>query len=200
MNKLRRLSFLSAVLLLSVGLLPTRVQADSIRVTKGDVEAILNAFTTGGRIILYTNEVAGSHAGLVDLPGDKGSIRPLSPWDGQHYCVSDWHVILLAYFDGGDQSFTYEDALNSLSGVQFSFTLDGELLSTTRTPTKRFLVPPSVMEEAYGFQEGAIMAPADLEVGQHLLETYVTDPWFGWEGPLDDVTFYVDDVDSSACN
>jgi len=56
MNSLRRLSFLWAVLLLCVSLLPTRVQADSIRVTKGDVEAILNAFTTGGRVIFFKHE------------------------------------------------------------------------------------------------------------------------------------------------
>jgi hypothetical protein len=199
MNNLRRLSFLSAVLLLCVSLLPTRVQADSIRVTKGDVESILDAFTTGGRIILLTNETAGFHAGLVDPPGDKGSIRPLPPWDGQHYCVSDWHVILLAYFDGGDQSFTYQDALNSLSEVEFSFTVDGELLSTTRTPIKRFLAPNQLgLEEAYGFQEGAIMEPSDLGVGQHNLETVVTDPWFGSERLS--ITFYVDDVGSPACN
>ena len=136
----------------------------------------------------------------MDPLGGKGSIRPLPPWDGQHYCVSDWHVILLAYFNGGDQSFTYEDALNGLSGVQFSFTLDGETLSTTRTPIKSYLEPPSVFEKAYGFQEGAIMAPADLGVGLHNLEVIVTDSRFDSESLKLDITFYVDDVDSPACN
>jgi len=189
------------VLFLVAALLPARVQADSIRVTKGDVESILYAFTTGGRIIIFfnQNEKAGYYAGLADTPGDKGSFRPLPPWDGQHYCVSDWHVILLAYFDGGDQSFTYEDASNSLSRVEISFTLDGEPLSTTRTSITRFTAADQFgMEEAYGFQEGAIMEPTDLGVGQHNLETLTTDPWYGsdqWS-----TTFYIDDVDSPTCN
>ncbi len=201
MNSFRRLSLLTAILLLGVSLLPTPVQADSIRVTKGDVESILYAFTTGGRVIVFfsQNEKAGYHAGLADTPGDKGSLRPLPPWDGQHYCVSDWHVILLAYFDGGDQSFTYEDASNSLSKVEISFKLDGEALSTTRTSIKRFLDPDRFgLEEAYGFQEGAIMQPTDLGIGQHNLETLLMDPRFGSEQW--DITFYVDDVDSPVCN
>jgi len=205
MNIIRRLSFLLAVLLLCVGLFPARVQADSIRVTKGDVEAILNAFTTGGLTILRnTNEVAGYHSGFIDYKEwyGKGSIRPY--FGEKQYCVSDWHVILLGVFIGGGQWFSYQDASSHLSQVELAFKLDNELLLTTQTSIKRFLEADQYgMEEAYGFQEGAIMAPGELGIGEHLLEIHVYEPEFYGLPEIDHtfvVSFFVGDDTSPACN
>ena len=209
MNNLRRLSFLSTVLLLCVGLFPTRVQADSIRVTKGNVESILYASQTGGMTIIWnTNEAAGYHSGFVDYTGEygKGSIRPYYSYNKKHYCVNDWHVILIGIYIGGVRSSTYDpyvDASNHLSQVELSFNLDNEPLPTTRISVKRFLVPLLGWDEAYGFQEGAILAPGELGVGEHSLDVYVYEPTFDELPEIDDtlgISFFVDDNNSPACN
>ena len=112
------------------------------RITRGDVEAVLNAFGGGGRAVLL-------HSKTAEVPGDfvgsHGSIRPFagSPWDGAHFCADDWHVILIADFEGGDASFGHDDAARIMNGLEVSFTLDGAALPTTRTAIKRFVNPGS---------------------------------------------------------
>lgn len=51
--------------------------------------------------------------------------------------------------------------------VAISFTLDGAPLDTTRTPIEPFHDPQAfALERAWYFQEGRIMSPDDLSVGQ----------------------------------
>jgi hypothetical protein len=127
----------------------------SRRITQGDAQAVLNAFGTGGRVILRNGQTA--EAAPADFFGTHGSIRPFrnSPWDRGHFCAEDWHVILIAQFEGGDASFTRQQAEATLNPVTNSFTLDDAPLPTTRTSISRFLDPqPFGFEEAYYFQEG----------------------------------------------
>ena len=170
------------------------------RITQGDARAVLNAFGTGGRVILANGQTV--EASPADDKGTHGSIRPFagSPWDGRHFCAEDWHVILVAWFDGGDRdTFNRQRAEEIIAPVTISFTLDGEPLETTRTPIKIFHNPPfGAFEEAWGFQEGKIMSPDDLSVGQHELSVTFTNTPPGEEGS-DQITFFIDPAGSDAC-
>jgi hypothetical protein len=79
------------IMLLSLVLMTAQVAtAASGRVTKGDVEAILHASTSGGGILFHDHPVPG----FEDYP--RAAITPLSFHDGTHYCVDDWHVVRIA--------------------------------------------------------------------------------------------------------
>jgi hypothetical protein len=168
------------------------------RITRGDAEAVLNAFGTGGLVILRRRGET-SEAAPADFFGSNGSIRPFrdSPWDGRHFCAEDWHVILVAWIDGGDASFDRQQAQAALDPVTISFTLDGDALATTRTPIKPFNDPQRFgLERAWYFQQGKVMTPDDLSVGQHELSARFTDP----TGVEDDgITFFIDAAGTGAC-
>ena len=139
----------------------------------------------------------------MQAPADlfDGSIRPFpgSPWDGGHFCVDDWHVLLIAFFEGGDQSYKRKEAASTLSAVELEFIVDGVPLTTTRTPIKRFLEPDNFgFEKAYGFQEGVIMSPDDLGVGEHSFVVEYDHPDLGM-GVLP-ITFFIDPSDSARCS
>jgi hypothetical protein len=169
------------------------------RITRGDAEAVLNAFGTGGRVILANGQTA--EASPADFLGSHGSIRPFagSPWDGGHFCADDWHVIVAAWFDGGDQNFDRQRAEEVIAPVTFSFTLDGQPLETTRTPIKPFHEPPPAFgfERAWYFQQGRVMSPDSLSVGQHQLTLRVTDPITGVSD--DGIAFFIDAAGTGAC-
>ena len=160
------------------------------RITKGDAEAILHAFGNGGRTVLQHSRVA--EGAPADLLGSHGSIRPFSgsPWDGEHFSSNDWHVILIADIEGGDSSFRRDDAVEIMSGLTVTFTLDGAALQTTRTAIKRFLNPtPFGLDVAYYFQQGRVMSPTDLAVGPHTLSVAIQDPAGTFQ---DQITFFID--------
>jgi len=168
------------------------------RITRGDAEAVLNAFGTGGRVILRNGRTA--EAAPADFFGSHGSIRPFrgSPWDRRHFCAEDWHVILAAMIDGGDASFGEEQA-RALQGVTMSFTLDGAPLATTRTPIQPVLNPQAFgMERAWYFQEGRIMSLTNLSFGRHELSARFTDPATGLDD-RDGITFDLDAAGTGAC-
>jgi len=189
-----------SVMLIVATALPYSVRAGTDRITRGDVESVLNAFTTGGRVILSQQSgTAGLDAAPADFQGSNGAIRPFSAWDGMHVCVEDWHVLLISEFDGGDKSYNMQDAKNYLSQLSTAFYLDGNLMQTTSTPIKRFLNPGQFgLDKAYGFSTGAIMAPGDLQVGGHTFEVHIADPVYG-DADLA-ISFYVDDASSPTCN
>jgi hypothetical protein len=171
----------------------------SRRITRGDVEAVLNAFGGGGRAVLLHSKTA--EGAPADFFGSHGSIRPFarSPWDGAHFCAADWHVILIADFEGGDASFKHADAERIMNGLEVSFTLDGTALPTTRTAIKRFLNPEQFgLEAAYYFQQGQIMSPADLSIGSHRLEVTMLDA-SGQQSFQDGITFVIDPPGTGAC-
>jgi hypothetical protein len=136
--------------------------------SRGDAQADLKAFGNGGWAILNHSPSGLGAPADVDI---RFEIRPGDFFDGRHYCVEDWHVILIAWVEGGDASFSRNDAYPLLSSVRLSFVLDGAPLVTTRGPIKPWLYPQYFgWETAYYFQEGRIMSPAELGVGGHELE------------------------------
>ncbi|WP_328989004.1 hypothetical protein OG394_22525 [Kribbella sp. NBC_01245] len=169
------------------------------RITRGDATAVFEAFGNGGRTVLQHSQVA--QAAPADEVGSRGSIRPFSgsPWDGAAFCADDWHVILIADIEGGDNSFSRQDAEDIMQGLTISFSLDGNPLETTRTAIRRFLDPRAFgLDAAYYFQQGRIMAPADLSVGQHQLEVDVSDST-GQQTFHDAITFTIDASGTGAC-
>jgi hypothetical protein len=170
------------------------------RITRGDAQAVFNAFGTAGRVILRKRGET-AEAAPADFLGSHGSIRPFggSPWDGGHFCAEDWHVILIAFIDGGDASFGHQQAKASLDPLAINFTLDGDPLDTTRTPIKPFNDAQAFdLERAWYFQEGRIMSPDDLSVGQHELTVRFTDPASGLD-ESDGITFFIDAAGTGAC-
>jgi hypothetical protein len=171
----------------------------SRRITRGDAEAVLNAFGGGGwAVLLHSKTAEGAPA---DFFGSHGSIRPFagSLWDDAHFCAEDWHVILIADIEGGDASFTHDDAERIMNGLDVSFTLDGAPLPTTRTAIKRFLDPELFgLQVAYYFQQGQIMSPADLGAGSHRLEVTIAGA-SGQQGFQNGITFVIDAPGTGIC-
>jgi hypothetical protein len=171
------------------------------RVTRGTAEAVLQAFGGAGRIIRRNTNVQTGTPGDPDI---KASIRPFSGtvFDGRHYCVEDWHVILISFVSVGDQSFTQQQAASELNPIVITFTLDGAELATTRTAIRRFL-DTSIFEDELGveraffFSQGRVMSPADLSVGSHSLSFTAVDPVEGESG--DQITFFIDAPGTGAC-
>ena len=169
--------------LISAGsmLLAVPAQAASTSITQKDAKQVLQG------------------VGEADVLGSRGAIRPLSgsPWDGAHFCAEDWHVVLFSWVEGGDASFTRKDAERIFSGISLSFTLDGAALPTTRTTIKRVEDPARFgAEEAWFFNQGRVMSPADLSVGQHELSVTIGTP----SGTAEDgITFFIDAAGTGVC-
>lgn len=194
-----RTAILSAVVL--TGMLgATIAYANAPRVTKGDAEAIFQAFGGGGWAVrLHSGAVQGAPADFS--PQSLARISPVAAWDGKHFCVLDWHVINLALFmgNGPGDTLTNTEIRDILSGWSTQFTLDGTLLQTERTSPRRFLNPKrfGAVELIY-INEGRIMSPEELAVGEHTLQATalsVGDP------PQDvgTITFYIDAAGTGTC-
>ena len=171
----------------------------SRRITRGDVQAVFEAFGGGGLAVIQHSAVA--QGAPADFLGSHGSIRPFggSPWDGAHFCEQDWHVILIADIEGGDASFKQQDAETIMQGLDIAFFLDGSPLPTTRTAVKRFSNPERFgLGVAYYFQQGRIMSPTDLSVGSHRLEVAVSDS-SGAQNLQDGIRFFIDAAGTGAC-
>jgi len=175
-------------------------------VNRGEAEAILQAFGNAGRNIAARSRARGiviPTAGNPADPGLRATIRPFSiaPFDGRHYCAQDWHVIVIAEIDGGDRSFTVQDAERSLGPLNVTFTLDDiELTETERTPIHDFLDSLSfdpTFERAFFFQQGKLFAPDELAVGQHSLS--VVETTAGVETFRDSMSFFIDAVGEGVC-
>ena len=107
-------------------------------------------------------------------------------------------MILAADIEGGDASFTRSDAERIMNGIVASFTLDGAVLPTTRTAIMRYLNPELVgVQVAYYFNQGRIMAPADLGVGSHHLVATASDP--SGQTFQDEITFFIDAPGAGVC-
>ncbi len=183
-----------AVMVSLVGVVPAGASSD--RVSKGQAEAVLQAFGGAGWVILNHQKT------MVGPPADsdlQSSIRPFSGdlWDGRHFCVQDWHTILISGISssGSSDPWSLQQARADLDPAVVTFTLDGGPLATNRTPIKRYLKDPSV--EAYYFQQGTVLPPSALAVGTHTASFLVTFP--NGDAFGDGITFYIDPSGTGAC-
>lgn len=171
-------------------------QADPARVTRGDAEAVFQAFESGGwAILLQPGEVEGGPAEF--LPDDLVRIIPNVLWNGRHFCSLDWHAIALAINEGRrpGESISNQEIFDRLAARQPALRLDGVLLETERTEPRRMLNP-----ELRGFTEaffvivGRVMAPEDIAVGQHTLQGFNNAG-----GSIGLITFYIDGSGTGVC-
>jgi hypothetical protein len=171
----------------------------SNRVSRGQAEAVLNAGPSGGSAIL--NRSGGVLRGAPADNEVRAAIRPYENtiWDGRHFCAEDWHLLVAAWFLAVDESYTAQQVKDELAATTIQLVLDGVELNTQRTAIKRFVEVPEYLggaEEAYYFQQGAIMAPADLSVGSHAFAFTATFPG-GSDGSQS--TFVIDAPGTGAC-
>ncbi len=163
--------------------------------SRGDAQAVLNAFGNGGlAVLLHSKTAQGAPAQGV---AGKVGIRPFadSPFDGAHYCELDWHTILIADIEEGPR----QEAAAIIADQSYAFTLDGASIPVTQTPVKRFLNPGVFgLDDAYYSQWGRVMAPSELTPGQHTLDVTGTNA-AGDVVYTDGITFFVDPAGSGTC-
>lgn len=181
-----------------VGSAASSAGANSPRSTKGDAQAVLNAFGNGGwAVVQHSPTIMGAPA--AGLRDSATAIRPFTFFNGRHYCVLDWHVLLIAQIEGGDNSFTRQDAEALLGPIVQTFWIDGATVATERTPIKRFLRDDSGIgiTAAYYFQEGRLLSPSDLSVGAHTVRVQSSDS----SGVFFDntITIHIDAAGTGAC-
>jgi len=205
---------LLAATLLAFGLLgaPQPAIAESDGWGQGDAEAMLHTYPPGLNTFTRLDQTG--------LPGL--DIRPFQEFYGDmRYCVDDWHVVALAWFDGAfaaeDQGVTYTlaDVVAFLEASDAEFLFDGASMDVMRTPIKPVLNeefraifaafvhenfgPEATIGPLRGLQWGRVLAPADLAVGDHTLRVVVT---LAPEGSVifdQTVRFTVSPSDSPGC-
>jgi len=166
--------------------------------TEGDAEAVFNAGFSGGWAVRL-------HSFVIEAAPAQNNKRifPTQSFIGSHVCGTDWHLINLNASDGGDSTFTHDQAVADMASLVFNYALDGAPLASSVTAIKRMLNPAVFglgWTVAYWESGGVILPPDALSTGSHLVHL-VIDNWFGPGLPLDegDVTFYVDSAGTGAC-
>lgn len=172
--------------------------ASTDRVSRGDAAAVLEAFGNGGWAIRLNGGDVLQGAPADGLVGSLAAIRPFAPFNGRHYCALDWHVIVITDYDGGDSSYTVQDFNALRSQTSIAFTLDGQPFATEETATKRLLRDLSFagITTAYYFQQGGVVSPNELTVGEHKLTVDATSP----SGPDQlSISFTIDAAGTGTC-
>ncbi len=149
-------------------------------------------------------------------------VRPFQFYGDLPYCVGDWHVLALAWWEAEYSVpdvplHTNHDVKASLRALEAHFFLDGVSIDVVRTliaqvdkniaETERANVEAQLAEQygdgvgtagkVWGFQWGRILAPGELPVGMHTLEVQVASgPGVPFQG---NVTFEVSPPNSPVC-
>jgi hypothetical protein len=167
------------------------------RATRGDAQALLRAFGNGGWAVINHSRVERARQGPADTAIH---IRPLDPFDGRHYCALDWHTIVIADIEGGNQPYPRQQAEAIIADTRVQLTVDGAPLATTQTPVAAFLNPERFgLEDAFYSQWGRVMAPADLAVGEHTLSLRMTSASRSWPDVQNTINFFIDADGTGAC-
>jgi hypothetical protein len=139
------------------------------RISRGEAEAVFHTGFTGG---------LRSQGAPAD-PDRKVTIKPFD--EGvSHYCVEDWHAILLGLgvSEEDDGVTSVGEAKKLFAPTAMTFVLDGKPFETTRLPVKPLLRDPP--EKVFVLVQGRVVGPDDLAVGSHTLTVTVendpTDP------------------------
>jgi len=167
------------------------------RVTYGEARAIFEAVGNAGLLIQRHSPV---QMGAPQRSRLQAEIRPINfeGFDGRHYCVEDWHVIVLSLIYVGDASYLRPDAQAEADTITtFNFTLDGAALGTSQTTLKPYEEPEIFgAERGWWFQTGRLMSPSDLSVGRHTIAILVEDAFGSFE---DGISFFIDASGTGAC-
>jgi hypothetical protein len=149
--------------------------------TRGDAQAIFEAFFTGGSAIRFHNPLA---MGAPGVPfGAPDSARINAGFDNVVYCQEGWHVIEVGFFDDPSFYSSRNELRAYLSSLSTEFVLDGVPLEVETTSVKEFPHPPPQLSlnPLMAVNFGAFLAPGALSLGTHELHTIFHDPVFGDE-------------------
>jgi hypothetical protein len=157
------------------------------RISRGEAEAVFNTGFTGG---LHGR-------GAPDDPDQQVAIKPFFE-NGRHYCVEDWHVLLLglAVDEASNGVTNVGEAKALFAPTVMTFVLDGNPFETTRLPVKPILIDPH--EKVFVLVQGRVVGPDELAAGSHTLTVTVeNDPV---EGSFAFTSqFFVDEAGTGAC-
>jgi hypothetical protein len=167
------------------------------RAERGDAEAVLRAFGSGGwAVINHRREEAARGA---PAPADTQiAIRPLDFFDGRHYCALDWHTIVIADIEEGNRP--HAEAIIADLRVQLTLDTNTAPLQISQTPVSRFLNPERFgLTEAYYSQWGRVMEPSELAVGEHTLSIRMTNASGSQTFWRNTINFFIDAQGEGAC-
>lgn len=179
------------------------VQANSERVTRGDAEALHQAFNNGGwAVVLNGGEII--EGAPADFMADSaGRILPNALWNGRHFCELDWHVVSAAISEGNqppNQSRTVKDIRDFLDTATVDIRLDGTSIPLDRSATKRTTNPERIgATVAFYVDFGRVMAPDEIAVGAHTLQLIASR---GGRPPMamPPITFHIDAAGTGTCH
>jgi hypothetical protein len=194
---MRRVALTLASLLARALLVGSTVGSRRRWATRGDAQALLNAFGNGGWAVINHDRVARARRG----PANRTiQIRPFDFFNDRHYCELDWHTIVLADIEGGTRPYPRQQAEAIIADLLVQLALDGTPLALSQTPVIRFNNPQLFgIEAAFYSQWGRVMEPSDLAVGQHTLRGLMTNA-SGSDVYFDNtINFFIDAVGTGAC-
>jgi hypothetical protein len=159
------------------------------RIDRGKAEAVFHTGFTGG---------LRSQGAPAD-PDRKVTIKPFEEEGVSHYCVEDWHVILLGLGvdEANERVTSVGEAKKLFAPTVMTFVLDGKPFETTRLPVRPLLRDPP--EKVFVLSQGRVVGPDELAVGSHTLTVTVeNDPT---EPEAYDLTrqFFVDAAGTGVC-
>lgn len=169
------------------------------RITRGDAEAVFQAFSAGGwAISLHSETMEGAPADF--LPDAVVRIGFDPGFNGRHYCALDWHVIHAALNEGNvaGETRTNSQLIDALASRQVELRLDGVALETERTSARRSLIPNRGFTEAFFVNIGRVMAPEELPAGSHTLVAIGSRPGIP-PRIIGSITFHVDAQGTGVC-
>lgn len=190
----KRFLLLSLVALLCLGLLAQTsiASAKRDRISRGEAMSVLHTLFTGRLAVLFS---PGNGIGAYQFTNFQDVAHFPSPADnGSAYCELDHQAAMLGFLTGSAAN--RKEAEASLSLIKQEFRIDGQLQETTRTPVVRGAMAPHT-QVLYGYNEGVIIAPGDLNPGVHTFEVAVSydgEPWFVVSNH-----FYIDAAGTGVC-
>jgi hypothetical protein len=196
-----RVTVVSSVVLAASLLFGVAAQANAPRVTRGDAQAVFEAFTNGGWGVVLNGGTIEEGAPSDFMVDSMARISPAAQWNGRHFCGLDWHVINVAANEGNPAggTRTNSEMREALEQTVFRITLDAALLDTTTTAVKRTTNPERIgAVEAFAIVAGKLMAPEDLAVGQHSVQFTGIRPGAPPQ-VMPPVTFFIDAAGTGTC-
>jgi hypothetical protein len=158
------------------------------RISRGEADAVFQTGFTGG---LHGR-------GAPDDPDQQVAIKPFFP-DGRHYCVEDFHALLLglAVDEANDGVSSVGDAKKLFAPTVMTFVLDGVPFETTRLPVKPIALDPPA--KAFVLVQGRVVAPDELGAGSHTLTVTVENDPAVPEVQVFTSQFFIDAAGTGAC-
>ena len=180
--------------LMGLLLIPAGAHGSPTRVTRGDAEAVFQAFNNGGWAIrLQPGPIEGAPADFLQ----DSLARISTTGNNRHYCALDWHALFISLVEGNrpGETLTNQEIWTNLKARQITYQLDGAPLDAVRTEPRRTTNPQNRgFYEAFYVNVGRIFAPDELAAGQHTLVATGS-----LAGVISNITFVIDAPGTGVC-